>query len=161
MLQMAYRHLWFHGFMVELFIGRMLKALSETSLWPFGRSGCVNHVTMQSLESVVGIFLRQIQKISSTNPKEFINKSKTFRRPIQKSSSTNPKNFVEKSKKVCRQIQKKLSTNPKKFVNKSKKNCQKSKTNPEIQKSRNPKLHFLDNPKTLENPVVLTSESHL
>merc|ERR1712051_550814 len=65
--------------------------------------------------------------ISSTNPKNFVDKSKKFRRQIQK-------NFVDKSKKFRRQIQKISSTNPKNFVDKSKTFCRqiqkKSLTNP-------------------------------
>jgi len=76
---------------------------------------------MRSLDSVVGIFFRQIQKISSTNPKDFVDKSKKiankykkFHQQIQKILSTNPKNvfdkskkIINKSKKICQQIQKK------------------------------------------------------
>merc|ERR1711990_967821 len=78
--------------------GRLLalRASLTSSFAPFGRSGRVTHVT----------FCRQIQKISSTNPKNFVNKSKKFCRQIQKISSTNPKKFR-------RQIQKISLTNPK------------------------------------------------
>jgi len=82
---------------------------------------------------------------SSTNPKHFIDKYK-------KKLSTNPKIFIDKSKKFRRQIQNISSTNPKKIVKKSKKN-------PEIQRSKT--SFFWKIQKALENPVVLTSESHL
>ena len=44
----------------------------------------------------VSAILPQIQKISSTNPKNFVNKSKKFRRQIQKILSTNLKKIVDK-----------------------------------------------------------------
>merc|ERR1712110_1328550 len=82
--------------------GRLLalRASLTSSFAPFGRSGRVTHAT----------FRRQIQKNSSTNPKNFVDKSKKFRRQIQKISSTNPKNFVDKSKKFRRQNFLDLST---------------------------------------------------
>ena len=77
---------------------RSLGALrAPTSSWrPFGplvfvlraRSGRVTHAIMWSLDSVIGTLLI------------FVDKSKTFHRQIQKISSTNPKNFVDKSKKL-------------------------------------------------------------
>ena len=64
----------------------------------FGPSGLLDFV-LRALRALRPCDPRYVA-IDSGKPKNFVNKSKKFRRQIQKISSTNPKNFVAQWRKV-------------------------------------------------------------